>query len=762
VTVLVAWVAFPLVLAVLALGCGLLLEQLAGARLPGALVLPCGVAVIVVAAELATATDATAQFATPAVVALTVAGLALALPARAMKLDRWAVASAAGVFAVFAAPVVLSGRATFAGYIKLDDTATWLSMTDRVIAHGHSLAGLAPSSYEATLDNYLARGYPVGSFMPLGVGRTLVGGDVAWLFQPSIAFLAAMMALAFFALAEPVIGSPRRRALAAFVAAQPALLFGYSLWGGIKEVAAAAILPLVAALAAPVLAERVDARKLVPLAAVSAAAVAELSVGGLVWLAPLLVPALLVALRRRGRAFAGAAAAFAGCVVALSMPALVTARVFLHSSGSLTSQKELGNLIRPLSPLQLFGIWPTGDFRLSPAESTATRILIAVVVVAAVVGFAWAWRRRSWALLLYAAGTIVGSVLVVSRGSPWVDGKALATASPVFVLAALVGCARVFELGRRVEAGVAAAAIAGGVLWSNALAYQDVWLAPHAQLAELARIGDRVAGEGPTLMTEYQPYGVRHFLRDADPEGAAELRRRTVPLRNGRVVPKGAFADVDAFRLDGLLVYRTLVLRRSPVASRPPSVFHLAWTGRYYEVWQQSAQPRERIVEHLSLGTGLQPAAAPSCPAVLRLAQLVRDGGRLAAVLRPPAVVAPSLQADVRVPTAGRYGVWLGGSLRRRVEMSVDSTSVGAVRDQLNNEGQFTPIGDVALSAGPHRVTLRYDDSRLRPGTGGRSFPLGPLILSRATAARAVTYVQPANARSLCGKDLDWVEALAS
>ena len=44
-------------------------------------------------------------------------------------------------------------------------------------------------------------------------------------------------------------------------------------------------------------------------------------------------------------------------------------------------------------------------------------------------------------------------------------------------------------LGRRVEAAVVARAIAGGVLWSNALAYHEVWLAPRGQLHELETIG---------------------------------------------------------------------------------------------------------------------------------------------------------------------------------------------------------------------------------------------------------------------------------
>lgn len=101
--------------------------------------------------------------------------------------------------------------------------------------------------------------------------------------------------------------------------------------------------------------------------------------------------------------------------------------------------------------------------------------------------------------------------------------------------------------GRRVEAGVAAALVTGGVLWSNALAYRDVNLAPRDQLAELEQVGREFAGQGPSLMTEFQPVGVRHFLRRLDAEGASELRRRLVPLRDGTTLAKLEYANLDSF-----------------------------------------------------------------------------------------------------------------------------------------------------------------------------------------------------------------------
>ena len=96
--------------------------------------------------------------------------------ARGRPLEAWAfVAARRRCFAVYAAPIVLSGEPTIAGFIKLDDTATWLALTDRIMEHGRDLGGLAPSTYEATLHFNLGDGYPIGAFVPFGVGAELLG-----------------------------------------------------------------------------------------------------------------------------------------------------------------------------------------------------------------------------------------------------------------------------------------------------------------------------------------------------------------------------------------------------------------------------------------------------------------------------------------------------------------------------------------------------------------------------------------------------------
>ena len=172
-----------------------------------------------------------------------------------------------------------------------------------------------------------------------------------------------------------------------------------------------------------------------------------------------------------------------------------------------------------------------GDFRFNPNRAGPTDLLVAVALAACIATVAWALRRRVWELPLFVVGAVTSAFVLYGTSSPWIAGKAFATASPAVPFAALIACALLIQGGRLVEGAVLAVVVAGGVLWSNVLQYHDAWLAPRGQLAELAPIGNRFAGDGPALMTEYQPYGVRHFLRKLAPEGASELRVRPVPLR---------------------------------------------------------------------------------------------------------------------------------------------------------------------------------------------------------------------------------------
>jgi hypothetical protein len=764
-SMLVAWVVFPLVLALLCAGAGLLVDLLSGRRLPGALVLPTGLAALIVVGEFTTATAATAKLTVPALIFVAVlgAGLSLWRSWRFGRPDPWLTAATLAVFCVFAAPVVLSGSPTFAGYIKLDDTATWFALTDRAMEHGHSIAGLEPSTYRATLKFNLAGGYPVGTFIPFGAVQKLVKGDLAWVFQPYVAFLAAVLALSLWEIVAALLPSRWLRALAVFVAAQPALLFGYSLWGGVKEVAAAAGVALFAALAPAVVRAGARWRDAIPLAVAAGSLAAQLSVGGLAWVGPALLALGAIALRRFGwRGALRLALPFALLLGVLVVPA-VSEGLLPPSAEPLTDPNSLGNLVAPLNPTQLLGIWPAGDFRFHPEPTVATAVLIALGIFAAAIGLWLAWRRRSTALLIYATA-LLACLVIVLVGSPWNGGKALATASPIVLLLAISGAASVLRFDR-VTGVVLVLVVAGGVIWSNVLAYGGASLAPYGQLSELEQIGKRFAGQGPALMTEYNPYGARHFLRDLDAEGASELRVRAVPLAAGGVVEKGQAVDTDELALPGLFEYRTLVLRRSPVRSRPPLPYRRVWSGRYYEVWQRPADFAGPLPEHLALGSELEPAAVPGCGEVVGLGELALlhhvPGAHLVAARHAP--VFDATGGTLTVPRAGRYAAWLLGSVRGSVELLVDGRKVGEARQQLENEGSFIGLGEPRLRAGRHEVELRFGGADLHPGSGGFPRPAtGPLLFSPAEVTGALVSVPLAQSRHLCGKPWDWVEALGS
>src|SRR5262249_37181419 len=151
-----------------------------------------------------------------------------------------------------------------------------------------------------------------------------------------------------------------------------------------------------------------------------AALLSILTVGGVAWLAALLVPALALGVWMLGaRKVVPLAGILLALVLVLSIPALLTASEFIshvRASAVLTSGAELGNLIRPLRSAQLFGIWPAGDFRLDPDHRSLTYVLVGVVAAGAVAGVAHAVVARTWGLVLCVAAAVLGYLLISHDG----------------------------------------------------------------------------------------------------------------------------------------------------------------------------------------------------------------------------------------------------------------------------------------------------------------------------------------------------------
>ncbi|MBW3535507.1 MAG: hypothetical protein KY453_09880, partial [Gemmatimonadetes bacterium] len=209
---------------------GLLLERVAGWRLPGALLLPGGLATVVALSRLITESSALAPFALPVLAVLALAGFALGLARlRAARVDRPLALAAVGVLAVFGAPVILSGSPTLAGSTVLPDTSHQLTFAWLYAQQGPDWQSLPAGTAALSAMNYITTAYPVGGQTALGVTAPLGIIDLAWLYQPFLTVLAVAGALAIAALIEPWVRGARVRALIAFVAII-FLLNGILLW----------------------------------------------------------------------------------------------------------------------------------------------------------------------------------------------------------------------------------------------------------------------------------------------------------------------------------------------------------------------------------------------------------------------------------------------------------------------------------------------------------------------------------------------------
>jgi hypothetical protein len=819
VSLILAWAVFPLVLVALGAGWGTLVQRGSGSTIDGVLVVPLGWAALIIVTLVLTEWSVTAPAALWVVVAGAVVGLLLAWPWP--RPAGWPLLAALGIVFVYGAPVLLTGHATFTGYIKLDDTGSFLDVIDHAMTNLHQFPAVAQSTYEQVFIGDFTPTYPLGSFMLSAIGHLLTGINAAWIVQPYMALCGAAVGLGVYALLEPILSSQRLRALVAFVAAQPALLYGYSLWGGQKEMTAAFLLVLGAALLARVIVKRpANPRSLLPIAVATAALILVLGIGAAAFIVPpLIVMVILWARRAWPRELKGVAldvGLLAIVTAALALPVWITVVEFLdHLHGLLTgsnrtAEEVLGNLIQPLSGWQLAGIWPIGDFRLHPATVPSV-LLIGLVVLAALAAIWMTVRRRQPGILVYVGITLVGCAIYYLVGTtPWLLAKSLAISSPALLAAALTGGALLWSRGGRHRASgivgvVVVVALAGGVLWSNALAYHDVTLAPRARLAELAHIGGLVAGKGPTFINEYEIYADRHFLHEGFPVEPAEYRSVTLPLRSGQSLTKEAWADLDSFPLSTLEPYRSIVTRRSPAESRPPSIYHLVWQGRYYQLWQRPAQPATRIIEHVPFGesTGrpfcgvaedgtmvplcsANPVAPPRCSQVLKLGrQAQAEGAQLVAYLRAEPIVVRAnetrwpggwiselssrtliptipgrMVAHIKVASSQRYELWLNGSFARGFEVSVDGRSLRSVKNELSPFSAYVYLATLFLTEGVHTFVFTYPHANdLEPGTGVAEFTsISAIALQPLLPPSELVTLAPSQAAQLCGRSLDWIE----
>jgi hypothetical protein len=153
----------------------------------------------------------------------------------------------------------------------------------------------------------------------------------------------------------------------------------------------------------------------------------------------------------------------------------------------------LGNLFGQISPFESLGIWPSGDFRLSPGDGAVPALGYYAGAAFATILFLYGaflcWRRRETALVAGLAAAALAYAAARLGGTPYTVAKAIEIGAP---LAALV---IVLPLLRRPVAWLYLLAAAGCSL----LALANTPVGPSSYSPALTGLRDDV-GEGPTLV----------------------------------------------------------------------------------------------------------------------------------------------------------------------------------------------------------------------------------------------------------------------
>ncbi len=153
----------------------------------------------------------------------------------------------------------------------------------------------------------------------------------------------------------------------------------------------------------------------------------------------------------------------------------------------------LGNLFGQISPFEGFGIWPSGDFRLTPGAGAVPALGYyagaAFATILLLYGLVLCWRRRESALIAGLAAAALAYAAARLGGTPYTAAKAIEVGAPLAALVILL------PLLRRPVAWLYLLAAAGCSL----LALANSPVGPSSYSPALTGFRGDV-GEGPTLV----------------------------------------------------------------------------------------------------------------------------------------------------------------------------------------------------------------------------------------------------------------------
>ncbi len=205
----------------------------------------------------------------------------------------------------------------------------------------------------------------------------------------------------------------------------------------------------------------------------------------------------------------------------------------------------LGNLFGEISPFEALGIWPSGDFRLTPGDGAAPAAAyylgVAFAAALLVFGLLWCRRRRETALPAALAAAIAIWVVARAGGTPYQAAKAVEVMAPLAaaVIVLPLAAARGRDPAPAGRRGLLAAAFAAAAFGCSLLAFANAPVGPASYSAELTGLRPLIARDSTFVLAD------RELLEDEHgvPYLAWELRGGRVCIapadRAGGPVPRG-------------------------------------------------------------------------------------------------------------------------------------------------------------------------------------------------------------------------------
>jgi hypothetical protein len=169
----------------------------------------------------------------------------------------------------------------------------------------------------------------------------------------------------------------------------------------------------------------------------------------------------------------------------------------------------LGNLFGQVNPGSVFGIWPSGDFRVNPGDGAVPALVFylgaALGALALAAGAVGAWRQAETALLAALAAAALIWLAARVGSTPYTTAKALQMIAPLAMLVAARGLLdplAPIPLRGRSHRGVSVLAVAfvAGAGISSTLALANAPVGPDDYSPGVRKLSNRFAGESTLLL----------------------------------------------------------------------------------------------------------------------------------------------------------------------------------------------------------------------------------------------------------------------